>query len=68
MSLPIITPLRQKVLNLIKDEGAQTVNDLVKKLSMSNGSARSVLVKMKESGLIERIAHGTYNIPESNSD
>jgi predicted transcriptional regulator of viral defense system len=67
MATPV-TPLRKKVLNLMKDEGAQTIDDLVKKLSMSNGSARSILVKMKESGIIERVGHGTYNIPESDSD
>ncbi len=65
MATPV-TPLRKKVLNLMKDEGSQTVDDLVKKLSMSNGSARSILVKMKESGIIERVSHGTYNIPSTN--
>ncbi len=65
MATPV-TPLRKKVLNLMKDEGAQTIDDLVKKLSMSNGSARSILVKMKESGIIERVSHGTYNIPSTN--
>ena len=52
----------------MKDEGAQNVTDIMEKLSMSNGSARSILIKMKESGLVERISHGTYNIPESNSN
>jgi DNA-binding IclR family transcriptional regulator len=67
MSIPV-TPLRKKVLDLMKDKGAQNVTDIMEKLSMSNGSARSILIKMKESGLVERISHGTYNIPESNSD
>jgi len=61
-----VTPLRKKVLDLMKDEGAQNVTDIMKKLSMSNGSARSILVKMKESGIIERVSHGTYNIPSTN--
>ena len=52
----------------MQDEGAQNVSDIMKKLSMSNGSARSILINMKESGLVERVSHGTYNIPESNSD
>ena len=52
----------------MKDEGAQNVSEIMKKLSMNNGSARSILIKMKESGMIERVGHGTYNIPESNSD
>ena len=67
MAIPV-TPLRKKVLDLMNDEGAQNVTDIMEKLSMSNGSARSILIKMKESGLVERISHGTYNIPESNSD
>jgi DNA-binding IclR family transcriptional regulator len=67
MAAPV-TPLRKKVLDLMQDEGAQNVSDIMKKLSMSNGSARSILINMKESGLVERVSHGTYNIPESNSD
>lgn len=49
----------------MKTNGAQTVNDLVEKLHMSNGSSRSVLVKMKEAGLIERVGHGKYDLPKS---
>ncbi len=64
MGVPV-SPLRKKVLNLMKKEGTQTVNDLVEKLKMSNGSSRSVLVKMKEAGLVERVGHGKYNIPKS---
>ena len=67
MAIPV-TPLRKKVLDLMNDEGAQNVTDIMEKLSMSNGSARSILIKMKESGLVERVSYGTYNIPESNSD
>jgi len=67
MAAPV-TPLRKKVLDLMQDEGAQNVSDIMKKLSMSNGSARSILINMKESGLVERVSYGTYNIPESNSD
>jgi DNA-binding IclR family transcriptional regulator len=67
MAAPV-TPLRKKVLDLMQDEGAQNVSDIMKKLSMSNGSARSILINMKESGLVERVSRGTYNIPESNSD
>lgn len=50
------------------EEGAQNVTDIMKKLSMTNGSARSILIKMKESGLIERVSSGTYDIPKSDSD
>jgi len=60
-----VSPLRKKVLNLMKNEGSQTVNDLVEKLSMSNGSSRSILIKMKEAGLIERVGHGKYDLPKS---
>jgi DNA-binding IclR family transcriptional regulator len=67
MSAPV-TPLREKILDLMQDEGAQNISDIMKKLSMSNGSARSILINMKESGLVERVSRGTYNIPESNSD
>ncbi len=49
----------------MKKDGAQTVNDLIEKLHMSNGSSRSVLVKMKEAGLIERVGHGKYNLSKS---
>ncbi len=61
-----VTPLRKKVLDLMRDEGAQNVTDIMKKLSINNGSARSILVKMKESGLVERVSYGTYNIPTTN--
>jgi len=67
MATPV-TPLRKKVLDLMMEEGAQNVTDIMKKLSMSNGSARSILIKMKESGLIERVSSGTYDIPKSDSD
>lgn len=60
-----ISPLRRKVLDLMKSEGQQTVTDLIEKLGMSNGSARSLLVKMKQAGLIERTEPGTYNILET---
>lgn len=66
--VPSVTPLRKKVLDLMTEEGAQNVTDIMKKLSMTNGSARSILIKMKESGLIERVSSGTYDIPKSDSD
>lgn len=59
------SPLRKSVFNLMKNEGPQTVNDLVVKLKITNGSSRSVLVKMKEAGYIERIGPGKYQIMES---
>ena len=59
------SPLRKKVLNLMKEEGPQTVKDLESKIGLSNGSSRSILVKMKEAGLIERVGHGKYQMIES---
>ena len=67
MATPV-TPLRKKVLDLMMEEGAQNVTDIMKKLSMSNGSARSILIKMKESGLVERVGYGKYHVPKSDSD
>lgn len=55
------SPLRKKILKLMKDEGPQTIKDLEAKLGLSNGSSRSVMVKMKEAGLVERIGPGKYN-------
>ena len=59
------SPLRKKVLKLMEDEGTITITDLIEKLGMSNGSARSLLVKMKQAGLVERTEPGTYKIAES---
>jgi len=59
------SPLRKKIMNLMKEEGPQTVNDLVEKINISNGSSRSVLVKMKEAGLVERIGPGKYQLISS---
>ncbi|MBT4325419.1 MAG: helix-turn-helix transcriptional regulator [Candidatus Nitrosopelagicus sp.] len=58
-----VTPLRKKVLRIMKKEGAQTVDDLVKKIPMNNASVRSLVIKMKDAGLIERVSHGKYSIP-----
>lgn len=55
-------PLRTKVLALMREKGPQTVNDLVINLGITNGSSRSVLVKMRDAGQIERIAHGKYQL------
>lgn len=54
--------LRTKVLALMREKGPQTVNDLVINLGITNGSSRSVLVKMRDAGQIERIAPGRYQL------
>ena len=56
--------LRERVLKLMTSEmnfgGPQSVDDLVKNLKISNGSSRSVLVKLHQAGKIERISAGIY--------
>lgn len=59
------TPLRKKILALMKEKGPQTVNDLVVNLGITNGSSRSILVKMLEAGYIKRIGPGKYQLLES---
>ena len=59
------SPLRKSVLKLMEDEGPQTVQDLQIKLKLTNGSSRSVLVKMREAGLIKRVGPGKYQLEET---
>lgn len=58
--------LRERVLKLMESEesfgGPQSVVDLEKNLKISNGSSRSVLVKLYQSKKTERIGHGIYRI------
>lgn len=58
--------LRDRVLALMESNeeygGPQSVNDLCKNLEISNGSSRSVLVKLHQAGRIDRIDHGIYRI------
>ena len=51
--------LQKRVLELMQ-EGPKTVADLCGSLGISNGSSRSVLVRMRKKGLITRIGKGTY--------
>jgi len=44
----------------MEEEGPQSVNDLCLKLGISNGSSRSILVKLNQAGKIERIERGVY--------
>lgn len=60
-----LTPFRKKILELMKEKGPQTINDLVVNLGITNGSSRSILVKMREAGYIKRIGHGKYQLTES---
>lgn len=58
--------LRDRVLKLMESHeaygGPQSIDDLCKNLGISNGSARSVVVKLHKAGKIERIASGVYRI------
>lgn len=58
------TSIREKVLELMKEDGAQSVDDLCKKLGISNGSSRSVLVRLHKANYIKRISKGVYSLPE----
>ena len=53
--------LQVRVLELMRT-GPKTVADLCESLGISNGSSRSVLVRMRKKGLITRIGKGTYKI------
>jgi len=59
-------PLRQRVLKLLESAedfgGPQSVADLCKSLKISNGSSRSVLIRLHKLGNIERIEKGIYRI------
>ena len=51
--------LQKRVLELMQ-EGPKTVADLCGSLGISNGSSRSVLVRMCKKGLLTRVSKGTY--------
>ena len=51
--------LQKRVLELMQ-EGPKTVADLCQSLGISNGSSRSVLVRMRKKGLLTRVSKGTY--------
>lgn len=57
-----LTPLRRRVIDLMIEKGPQTVNDLCTNLGISYGSSRSILVKLRQAGKIERIGKGKYQI------
>lgn len=58
--------LRKRVLMLMKSEqefgGPQDVQDVCESLGVPNSNVRSVLVRMKRDGLIERVQMGVYRI------
>lgn len=60
--------LRERVLKLMESGedfgGPQSVDDLCKSLGISNGSSRSVLVKLHQAGKIERLSKGVYALPD----
>ena len=51
--------LQKRVLELMQ-EGPKTVADLCQSLGISNGSSRSVLVRMRKKGLLTRVGKGRY--------
>ena len=57
-------PLKKRVIKLLESSeeygGPQSVNDLQLNLKISNGSSRSVLVRLYKSEKIERIGKGIY--------
>ncbi len=57
-------PLKERVLTLLKSQeaygGPQSINDLCNNLQITNGSSRSVVIKLLKLGKIERIGHGIY--------
>lgn len=61
-------PLKQRVLKLLKSTqdfgGPQTVYDVQINLQITNGSSRSVLIRLLKSGEIERIGKGIYRIKD----
>ena len=62
--------LRERVLKLMEAEdefgGPQSVTDLEKNLKISNGSSRSVLVKLRQAEKTERIGSGVYRVKGDN--
>jgi len=57
-----IGPLRKRVVKIMEEKGRQSVKELCENLNISNGSARSVLIKMHQAGVLERVGHGVYKI------
>ena len=55
-------PLSSKVINMLESEGPKSVSDLCSQLGISNGSSRSVLVKLHKAGKIDRIGKGVYRM------
>ena len=58
------SPLRERVMGLLSSKqeqgGPQSVDDVCRKLNISNTNSRSVLVRLRKKGDIERIAQGIY--------
>ena len=54
-----MTPLQSKLVNFLKDE-PHTVAEICSELEISNGSTRSLVIRMHKKGLITRIEKGKY--------
>jgi len=56
--------LRNRVIALMKEKGPQSVEGLRKNLGISNGSSRSVLVRLHQAGKIIRTSKGVYSLAD----
>ena len=54
-----MTPLESKTIDLVKDE-PKTVAEICTELKISNGSTRSLVIRMHKKGLITRVGKGKY--------
>mgnify|MGYP001197350234 FL=1 len=54
-----MTPLQSRLVDFLKDE-PHTVAEICSSLKISNGSTRSLVIRMYKKGLITRVGKGKY--------
>jgi len=54
-----MTPLQSRLVDFLKDE-PHTVAEICSSLKISNGSTRSLVIRMHKKGLITRVGKGKY--------
>ena len=54
-----MTPLESRLYDFLKDE-SYTVTEICSELKISNGSTRSLVIRMHKKGLITRVRKGKY--------
>ena len=59
-----LPPLNRKVIELMEEKGPQSVDDLCNNLGITNGSSRSVLVRLHKANKIKRVSKGVYSLPD----